>query len=258
MSADAPRRPGSLVAADPWTALRELTPARVALGRAGAALPTAEVLAFGLAHAQARDAVHAPLDVPRLVDDLAVSGWPALALASRAPDRQHYLLRPDLGRRVAPADLPRLAAAAPCTLAFVLADGLSAQAVQAHAVPLLDAVRGLLDPAWRLAPVCVVRQGRVAIGDEIGAALRAQLVAVLIGERPGLSAPDSLGVYLTYAPQVGRHDAERNCISNIRPAGLGIETAARKLAWHLAEAFRLRLTGVALKDDSDLVAVPRT
>ncbi len=258
MSEDAADRPPSLVHADPWTALRALTPARIALGRAGAGLPTAEVLDFGLAHAQARDAVHTPLDVPGLVDGLAASGWPALTLASRAPDRQTYLLRPDLGRCVAPADLPRLMATQPCTLAFVLADGLSARAVQAHAVPLLDALRGLLDPAWRIAPVCVVTQGRVAIGDEIGAALRAQLVAVLIGERPGLSAPDSLGVYLTHAPRVGRTDAERNCISNIRPAGLAIDAAARKLAWHLAEALRLQLTGVGLKDDSELLALPPT
>jgi len=258
VSEDADEQPAPLVQADPWTALRALTPARIALGRAGAGLPTSEVLAFGLAHAQARDAVHDPLDVPRLVDALTASGWPALTLASRAPDRQTYLLRPDLGRRVAAVDLPRLAPAGPCTLAVVLADGLSARALQAQAVPLLDALRGLLDPAWRIAPICVVRQGRVAIGDEIGAALGAQLVAVLIGERPGLSAPDSLGVYLTHAPRVGRTDAERNCISNIRPAGLAVEAAARKLAWHLAAALRLRLTGVGLKDDSDLVAVPRT
>ena len=248
MSEDAADHPPSLVQADPWTALRALTPARIALGRAGAALPTAEVLDFGLAHAQARDAVHTPLDTARLVEELATAGWPALTLASRATDRQTYLLRPDLGRRVAHADLPRLTTAQPYTLAFVLADGLSARAVQAHAVPLLDALRDLLDPAWRIAPVCVVTQGRVAIGDEIGAALRAQLVAVLIGERPGLSSPDSLGAYLTWAPGPATSDADRNCVSNIRPQGLAPEAAARKIAWLLDQMRRQKQSGVALKD----------
>ncbi len=258
MSTPPERPPGAVVHADPWAELRRHTPARIALGRAGASLPTAEVLGFGLAHAQARDAVQTPLDVPRLLAALAASHWPALALASRAPDRPTYLLRPDLGRQLDPADLPLLTGAArgPCDVALVLADGLSALAVQAHAVPLLDALRGLLDPAWRIAPVCVVRQGRVAIGDDIGAALRARVVAVLIGERPGLSSPDSLGVYVTYAPRVGRSDAERNCISNVRPAGLPLADGARKLAWHLREALRLQLTGVGLKDESDIAALP--
>ncbi len=211
-----------------------------------------------LAHAQARDAVHTPLDVPALLEALGASRWPALAVASRAPDRATYLLRPDLGRSLSPSDLPLLAARArgACELAFVIADGLSALAVQAHAVALLDATRTLLDPAWRIAPVCVVEQGRVAVGDEIGAALNAQIVAVLIGERPGLSSPDSLGVYLTWAPRVGRPDAERNCLSNIRPAGLPLADGARKLAWHLHEALRLKLTGVGLKDESDSASLP--
>ena len=250
--------PKDLAPADPWVALRRHTPARIALGRVGAGLPTEEVLAFGLAHAQARDAVHTPLDVPALLAALDAARWPALTVASRAPDRATYLLRPDLGRSLAPADLPLLTARArgACDVAFVVADGLSALAVQAHAVALLNLTRPLLDPAWRIAPVCVVRQGRVAVGDEIGAALNARIVAVLIGERPGLSSPDSLGVYLTWAPQAGRTDAERNCLSNLRPAGLPLADGARKLAWHLREALRLKLTGVGLKDDSDIASLP--
>lgn len=241
------------VVRDPWQRLRALTPARIALGRAGAALPTDAVLAFDLAQAQARDAVHAALDVPRLVAELAAEGWASSVVHSQAADRASYLRRPDLGRRLAAAARARLAppAADGCELAFVIGDGLSALAAHNHAVALLRATRPLLDPAWRIAPVCVATQARVALGDEIGAALAARLVAVLIGERPGLSAPDSLGVYLTYDPRPGRRDAERNCLSNIRPAGLPIATAARKLAWHLHEALRRRLTGVALKDESE-------
>ncbi|MGE3774174.1 MAG: ethanolamine ammonia-lyase subunit EutC [Gammaproteobacteria bacterium] len=240
------------VVRDPWERLRALTPARIALGRAGAALPTDAVLAFDLAQAQARDAVHAALDVPRLVAELADDGWASALVRSQAVDRATYLRRPDLGRRLDEAARAQLMpTAGGCELAFVIGDGLSALAVQRHAVALLHATRPLLDPAWRIAPVCVATQARVALGDEIGAALAARLVAVLIGERPGLSSPDSLGVYLTYDPRPGRSDAERNCLSNIRPAGLDVATAARKLAWHLHEALRRKLTGVDLKDESE-------
>lgn len=256
MSDDVPPVPAPLVCADAWAGLRALTPARIALGRAGAALPTREVLAFDLDHAQAREAVHAPLDLARLGADLGAAGWPVVQLASRAPDRRTYLMRPDLGRRLAPAGLERLAAHRGCTLAFVVADGLSSRAVQHHAAPLLAALRSRLDPGWCLAPVCVVAQGRVAVGDEVGEALGARIVAVLIGERPGLRAPDSLGVYLTFGPRVGRTDAERNCISNIRPEGLPIEEAAHRLAWHLREALRLGLSGIGLKDESGMVRLP--
>ena len=256
MSDERPSAPAPLVRTDAWEDLRALTPARIALGRAGAALPTREVLAFDLDHAQAREAVHTPLDLARLGADLEAAGWPWLELASRAPDRRTYLMRPDLGRRLAPDALARLAAYRGCTLALVIADGLSSRAVQQHAVPLLAALRGLLDPGWRLAPVCVVGQGRVAVGDETGEALGAEIVAVLIGERPGLKAPDSLGVYLTFRPRLGRTDAERNCISNIRPEGLPVEQAAHRLVWHLREALRLGLSGIGLKDESDLVLLP--
>ncbi len=256
MSEDDPAaRDGDRVplARDPWSSLRALTPARIALGRAGAALPTDEVLAFGLAHARARDAVQAALDVSRLAARLAVDGWASAVVGSAAGDRATYLRRPDLGRRLDAASPARLAAHAGrgCDLAFVIADGLSALAAQFHAADLLLALRPLLDPAWRLAPICIATQARVALGDDIGALLGARLVAVLIGERPGLSSPDSLGVYLTFDPRPGRTDAERNCLSNIRPAGLPIAMAADRLAWLLHAALRRGLTGLALADDSE-------
>lgn len=254
MSDDEPPRdaPPPDLTGDPWQTLRALTPARIALGRAGAALPTAEVLAFGLAHAEARDAVHTPLDVPALTADLAAAGFAPVVVTSAAPDRATYLARPDLGRRLAAPDARRLAAGSRCDLAFVVADGLSARAGQAHATPLLVALRPLLNPAWRLAPVvCVATQARVALGDEVGATLGARLVAVLIGERPGLSSPDSLGVYLTFDPRPGRTDAERNCLSNIRPAGLPVARAAARLAWLLHAALALERTGIELRDESE-------
>lgn len=243
------------VTPDAWSALRRLTPARIALGRAGTALPTTEVLAFGLAHARARDAVLRPLDVDALVAALASDGRTTLRAASAAPDRATYLVRPDLGRRLDTASAARLGAAGASAgsvdLACVVADGLSAIAVARHAPPLLAALVLRLPAAWTLAPIVVATQARVALGDEIGALLRARLVIVLIGERPGLSAPDSLGVYLTWAPAVGRTDAERNCVSNVRPAGLPYERAAHTVAWLAREACRFERSGVELKDASD-------
>lgn len=240
---------------DPWDTLRRFTPARIALGRSGASLPTDEVLRFALAHAQARDAVHLVLDVPALRDALSHHGA-TLVVRSRATDRATYLLRPDLGRQLDDDGAASLAAAsnpaARPDLAFVVADGLSALAVQRHAPPLLDALLPLLEPDWSVAPIVIALQARVALGDEIGERLGARLVAVLIGERPGLSSPDSLGVYLTWSPKRGRSDAERNCVSNIRPEGLGYDAAARRIAWLLGEAARLGLTGVGLKDGSDV------
>jgi ethanolamine ammonia-lyase small subunit len=236
---------------DPWHALRALTPARIALGRAGASLPTRAHLDFQLAHARARDAVHDGLDVATLQAALAAAGFESVAVRSAAPDRAGYLQRPDLGRRLDPAARTRLEALAPggVEAAFVVADGLSARAAQAHAVPVLAALAPrLADAGWRLAPVVVAEQARVALGDEIGAALGAALVVVLLGERPGLTAPDSLGAYLTWAPRPGRTDAERNCVSNIRPEGLVPALAAEKLCYLMLEAARRRLSGVALKD----------
>jgi ethanolamine ammonia-lyase small subunit len=241
-------------APDPWQALRALTPARIALGRAGVSLPTRAHLEFQLAHARARDAVHDALDVPALVDALVAAGLEAIAVRSAAPDRPTYLQRPDLGRRLDPSARDRLAAqvkgeAVDATI--VVADGLSARAGQTHSVPLLAAlVPRLRDQGWRMAPVVVAEQARVALGDEIGAALRARLVLVLLGERPGLSSPDSLGAYLTWAPQRGRTDAERNCVSNIRPEGLLPARAADILCYLMVEATRRRLSGVALKDEA--------
>jgi ethanolamine ammonia-lyase small subunit len=247
-----------LVPPDPWQALRARTPARIAIGRTGASLPTREVLAFAQAHAQARDAVHTPFDAEAVGQALAALGLPSLIVDSAAPDRASYLRRPDLGRRLSEigrAQLPP--AGAGCDVVLVVGDGLSSTAVHAHAAPLIAAlVPALREARWSLAPVVIVRQARVAIGDEIGERLGARLVLLLVGERPGLSSPDSLGAYLTFAPRVGRTDAERNCVSNIRTEGLRYPAAARKLSWLMAEALRLGLTGVALKDESDLAVLP--
>ncbi len=250
-SAGSRASPSPAVEPDDWTALRTLTPARLALGRTGASQPTAAQLAFGLAHARARDAVHAPLDVDALEAVLRADGFEVMRARSRAPDRPTYLRRPDLGRRLDDDSLARLraaASAAPPDLAFVVADGLSAVAVARHAAPLLRAARDRL-AGWSIGPVTVALQARVAIGDEVGEALAARAVALLVGERPGLSSPDSLGVYLTWAPRVGRTDAERNCISNVRPEGLAPERAAATLAALLDGARRLGASGVALKVD---------
>lgn len=238
---------------DPWRQLAALTPARIALGRSGCSLPTRAVLSFDLAHALARDAVHQPLDLAELAEQWhAAGGAPAIPVRSRAGDRLRYLQRPDLGRRLDQASAASLRAhAGDFDLAIVLADGLSAPAVQRHALPLVHTLLPLLD-GLRIAPLVLAEQGRVALGDEIGALLRASLVLILLGERPGLSAPDSLGAYLTFAPQVGLLDAQRNCVSNIHNAGLPPAAAAGKLAWLIREALSRRLSGVELKDESEL------
>lgn len=244
-----------LLPPDPWMVLRRHTPARIALGRAGSSLPTAEVLRFAAAHARARDAVHVALDADALARDLRAIGVAPLHVASQAGSRAEYLRRPDLGRRLRADDLQHLrnAAAGPVDLVVVLGDGLSAPAVQQHAVPTLAAVRQALQAASapvRWAPVVVATQARVALADDVGAALQARAALILLGERPGLSAADSLGAYLTFDPRPGRTDAERNCVSNIRPEGLPPAQAGGRLAWLLGEALRRRLSGVGLKDDS--------
>lgn len=239
---------GGAPTADAWAALRRLTPARIGLGRAGDALTTRDQLELRLAHARARDAVHAALDVPALREALAPTG-PVLTVCSAAGDRARYLQRPDLGRRLADGQAEQLPPVG-ADLAFVLADGLSPVAVQSHAPALVAAIRDRL-PDWHLAPIVIATQARVALGDAIGAALGARFVAVLIGERPGLSAADSLGIYLTHAPRAGRMDSERNCISNVRPpVGLSYEQAADTFVALLRGADRLGLTGVGLKDDA--------
>ena len=247
-----------IVTANPWRVLRQFTNARIALGRAGGSLPTAPMLEFQLAHARARDAVHLPLDAAAIEARLAGMGLESLRVHSAATSRESYLRRPDLGRRL---DAPSRALLQTCAEAvaqhfdavFVIADGLSALAAHRRAVSVLAlAHAALLERGWRLAPVVIALQSRVALGDEIGALLHAGQVAILIGERPGLSSADSLGIYLTHAPRVGRTDAERNCISNIRPdGGLNTMQAAHKLVYLMTAAQRRQFTGVALKDGSD-------
>ncbi len=250
----------------PWSHWRSLTSARIALGRAGNATPTDEALRFGWSHAMARDAIHAPLDVTALEQALHADGWTSTHARSRATDRTTYLRRPDLGRQLDEVDAQRLHALRALRegvgrqggperavdLCLVIGDGLSSLAVARHAVPLLHALRPLLPVGTKIAPVVLMTQARVAVADEVGEIFGAALSVMLIGERPGLSSPDSLGIYLTHAPQRGRHDAERNCISNVRPEGLSYGAAAFKLAWLMQRAMRLGLTGVGLKDESDV------
>jgi ethanolamine ammonia-lyase small subunit len=233
--------------------LREHTTARVGLTRTGSSLLTRDTLDFALAHAQARDAVHTSMSVPSLLEALRSRSLEVLTVKSAAPDRSTYLRRPDLGRTLSSASEAQLAAKALMSgesgnrLTIVLADGLSALALDRHAIALLDALLPLL-PTWELTPIVIAEQARVAIADPIGHAFHADLTLLLIGERPGLSSPDSLGAYLTWAPRPGRTDAERNCVSNIRTQGLGYSSAAERIAALANEARRLQLTGTALKD----------
>lgn len=233
--------------------LKVLTSARVALGRAGSSLPTAAALGFALDHARARDAVHRPADFDGLEASLQDRGLATFRVESAAPDRLTYLARPDLGRRLSIESRRQLEGALPrphVDLAIVAADGLSSCALE-HVPVLLDALLpDMSQDDWTLGPVVLAAQSRVALGDEVGMLLNARMVLLLVGERPGLSSPDSLGAYLTYAPKIGITDAERNCVSNIRPAGLPPAQAAFKLAWLMRQALRLQLTGVALKDES--------
>lgn len=252
----AARTAAELDGADAWAELRRSTPARLGLRRTGASIATGPVLELRLAHARARDAVHDALDVVQLAADLGACGLEVLQVESRATDRQSYLMRPDLGRTLAPESLATLQPRAQgYDVVFVVADGLSARAVQAHAAPVLQRVVTALPKSWRAGPLVIARQGRVAIGDAIAEAVQAQCVALLIGERPGLSAPDSMGAYLTWRPHGKTTDADRNCISNIRPAGIGYDDAAFRLT-RLLQAMRARkISGVALKDDSERPAL---
>lgn len=240
-----------IVESDLWRGLRAATPARVFLPRAGASLATRAVLDFQLAHAEARDAVHDAVDFAKLAEALAsCAPLPTIPVRSRAGARRDYLLRPDLGRRLDDRSRETIEARrAPCDIVFVIADGLSAQAVAEHAAPMMAAALPLF-AGWRIAPIVLVEGGRVAIGDEIAELLGAELAVVLIGERPGLTSPDSLGAYLTYAPRIGSTDEARNCLSNIRAAGMSYREAATRLAYLCEEARRLRLSGVALKDET--------
>jgi len=256
----------STVVANPWGKLRQFTSARIALGRTGLSMPTAPQLAFQLAHAQARDAVYHPLDVEKckasLSENLALPEHHCLTLHSAASDRAMYLKRPDLGRQLNKTSQETLKPYSqtvsgseehtrPYDVAFVLVDGLSALAIELNAVPFLKLANShLVEQGFSVAPFSIVEQGRVAIGDEIGALLGAKLVVVMIGERPGLSSPDSMGLYITWAPKVGLTDESRNCISNIRQEGLSFDEAERKLNFLITEAHTRKLTGVALKDET--------
>lgn len=243
---------------DAWLALRRHTSARIALGRTGASLPTTALLDFGIAHAQARDAVHAPLDVAALQAELAALGLPLLSVASRAPDRSAYLARPDWGRSLSPDSRAALEAArtrSGADLVIVISDGLSATGVQQHAAAFVAALLPQL-AGLRLAPLVIATQARVALADEVGALLGARLALSVIGERPGLSSADSLGLYLTYAPQPGRTDAERNCISNVRPAGLPLAEAALQAADLIRTALAAACSGVALRYEPPAAALP--
>lgn len=232
--------------------LRDLTPARVGLGRAGSSLPTEALLSFTLDHARARDAVHAAFDAPAIVTGLHGLGLEAVEVLSRARERTDYLRRPDLGRTLDEASQHLLAGhGGGCRLAIVIADGLSPAAVNTHAVPLVRSlVPRLAIDGIEIGRAVVANGARVALGDEIGAILGARMIVMLIGERPGLSASDSLGAYLTFAPKIGRTDAERNCVSNIHGAGLGYDEAAFRIAWLVREGLARGVTGVGLKDES--------
>ena len=246
---------------DPWEKLRQFTKARIGLGRVGTSIPTGELLRFQLSHAQAIDAVHVPLDIEQLGQQFAASDvlapyLPAQNLHSKVRDRMEYLQRPDLGRQLDDASIYKLQQ---CTsesydIVFVVADGLSSYAISNHAKPFLDILINSLnqDPnkAWKIAPICVVQQGRVAVGDDACESLNAKAVVLLIGERPGLSSPDSMGLYLTWNAKRGSEDSLRNCVSNIRPEGLQYDAAAHKCRYLLNESRRIKLSGVSLKDRS--------
>lgn len=243
---------------NPWLDLRRLTPARIALGRTGTSLPTHAQLDFQYAHAQARDAVHLPFDHAGLSQEMTARGRESLLLRSAAHDRHSYLQRPDLGRKLHDDSAQRLREYAQANpggidVAVVVADGLSALAVHRHTAPFLSHMEEhATAEGWSLSPVILVEQGRVAVSDEIGELLGAKMVVMLIGERPGLSSPDSLGLYFTYAPKVGLTDAYRNCISNVRLEGLSYAMAAHRLAYLMREACRRQLSGVNLKDEAQV------
>jgi ethanolamine ammonia-lyase small subunit len=252
-----------MVHKDPWEKLRQFTDARIGLGRVGTSIPTEELLRFQLSHAQAIDAVHVPLDVEHLCEKIAASDvlqpyLPVQQLHSKARDRMEYLQRPDLGRQLDEASIFKLQTqckGARYDVVFVLADGLSSYAIAKHAQPFLEMLITRLndDPnkKWRIAPICVALQGRVAVGDDVCETFNAKQVVVLIGERPGLSSPDSMGLYLTWNAKPGIEDSLRNCISNIRPEGLKYQAAVHKCIYLLNESQRIELSGVSLKDRSE-------
>jgi ethanolamine ammonia-lyase small subunit len=237
---------------DTWALLRRFTQARIALGRAGHAVPTQVLLDFQLAHAQARDAVHFPWDIDAFAEQLRGLGAEVLVLDTLVGSRSEYLRRPDLGRLLSEESRTRLRnlSAEAADVALIVTNGLSSTAIERHGIPLLQAIlNGYRSRQLRVAPICLAANGRVALADDIGSILSARVAVIIVGERPGLSAADSLGIYLTFAPQAGNTDAQRNCISNIRPPeGLSYEAAAAKLIYLTGEALRRGISGVTLKD----------
>lgn len=243
----------TLIQQDPWQGLQQFTAARIALGRTGSAVPLQQALDLKLAHAFARDAVYSILNKQLLTDGLQIISPTHYWLHSQASDRATYLQRPDLGRRLNDDSKQALSTepTEPCDIAILLVDGLSATAINEHALPFLQLILPALKAKqFTRAPITVVQQGRVAIGDEIGTLLKAKLTIVLIGERPGLSSPNSMGAYITYQPKIGLTDESRNCISNIRPEGLPLQAGADTLLYLVSEALRLQLSGVGLKDET--------
>ncbi len=239
---------------DCWSDLKKYTDARIALGRTGASLPTDEILKFGLSHARAKDTIHMPFDREALKNKFEQIGQECLYVSSAAPNRSIFLTRPDLGRKLSDSSRQYLEdfQYPGADIALVVGDGLSSKAVHNQVFPLVSNLLPYISElGLSMSPLVLAEQSRVALGDEIGALLRAKLVAILIGERPGLSSPDSLGVYITWNPYVGRLESDRNCISNIRPEGLSFEKAAFKMAWIIENAFRMQQTGIHLKDMSD-------
>ncbi len=250
---------GAIVINNPWSQLRQYTPARIALGRSGTSMPTKPHLEFQLAHARARNAVHHELNIPALQEALKARGHEVVLLGSEAGNRPVYLQRPDKGRRLDAGSRASLEArpslAQPYDVVFVIGDGLSALAIEENATALLDVMLPkLANSGWKVAPLVVVKEARVAVGDEVGELLGAGMVVVLIGERPGLSSPDSMGIYMTLKPRVGLTDESRNCISNVRPEGLSYEHAAHKLSYLMLEARRRGVSGVHLKDEAEALS----
>lgn len=247
-----------MTSSDNWLFLQKFTKARIALGRRGVSLPTQEVLNFGLAHAQAKDAIYHPFESEKLEEQIAELGLTCLTVHSCAKDREQYLCRPDLGRKLSEESKSVLQNSdqAPADLVIVIGDGLSSYAVHRQSIGLITALLPYLSELGiRVGPVVLAHQSRVALGDQIGEYLKAKAVVVFIGERPGLSSPDSLGVYMTWAPNAQRIESERNCISNVRPEGLGYKEAAFKLAWLLEQSFKRKMSGVLLKDESDMTTL---
>jgi ethanolamine ammonia-lyase small subunit len=239
---------------DPWSNLKKFTDARIGLGRSGSGMPTGEVLGFSLAHAMARDAVLTPLDWEAIESSAARLGLETKRVSSAVSDRSEYLRRPDLGRQLNAASRQSLAEnpGVRPDLLIVVGDGLSSKAVAANFEPMLMALLPFIrEKSWKLGPLILAHQARVALGDDAGEIMGAKAVLMLIGERPGLSSPDSLGAYITYKPRVGLKDADRNCISNIRVRGLSYHDAAFKMTWLIDQAFKRQMTGVGLKDESN-------